>query len=265
MYRTERGAAMLQAHRGVSTDCPENTMAAFRAAVAQGYEIIELDPTVTADGRFVILHDKTVNRTGRKSDGTALAAQLCASDASLEELLGLDFGLWFDESFSGERIPTLREVLAFSKETGITLKLDNKLQGFSREGLGAFFDEVEAYSNLSLIGFTCSDIEFLRRVAARFPGVAIHYDGPVDRERLDAVRAALRDNPLTVWLRYDNKLTAWCKNPAADTRLCALAKEYGRIGLWLLSEEEEAKAAIDLFGADVIETTGAIKPRDPAE
>ena len=48
----------LQAHRGVSTDAPENTMAAFREAVRQGYEIIEFDPKFTKDNICVVLHDK---------------------------------------------------------------------------------------------------------------------------------------------------------------------------------------------------------------
>ena len=47
----------LQAHRGVSTDCPENTMAAFREAVSQGYDVIEFDPKFTRDGEIVVLHD----------------------------------------------------------------------------------------------------------------------------------------------------------------------------------------------------------------
>ena len=42
MYRNTN--CKLQAHRGVSTDAPENTMAAFRMAVEQGYDIIEFDP-----------------------------------------------------------------------------------------------------------------------------------------------------------------------------------------------------------------------------
>ena len=41
----------LQAHRGVSSDCPENTMAAFRCAALQGYDVIELDPDYTKDGK----------------------------------------------------------------------------------------------------------------------------------------------------------------------------------------------------------------------
>ena len=47
MYKNTK--CKLQAHRGVSTDAPENTMAAFRLAVEQGYDIIEFDPKCTKD------------------------------------------------------------------------------------------------------------------------------------------------------------------------------------------------------------------------
>ena len=56
---------LLQAHCGVSTEYPENVMAAFRAAC----DLIELDPTFTKDGACVAPHDRTVNRTGRRAAG----------------------------------------------------------------------------------------------------------------------------------------------------------------------------------------------------
>ena len=47
----------LQAHRGVRSEYPENTIATFKASVDEGYDIIELDPKYTKDGKFVFLHD----------------------------------------------------------------------------------------------------------------------------------------------------------------------------------------------------------------
>ena len=55
----------LQAHRGVAAEYPENTMPAFIKAYEQGYDIIEFDPKMTADHIPVVLHDRTLNRTGR--------------------------------------------------------------------------------------------------------------------------------------------------------------------------------------------------------
>ena len=70
----------LQAHKGVCTDYPENTMSAFRASVCQNYDIIELDLDITKDKKIVVLHDDTINRTGRNSDGTPIEREINIKD-----------------------------------------------------------------------------------------------------------------------------------------------------------------------------------------
>ena len=57
------------AHRGASLYAPENTLAAFRLAVEQGADAIELDAKLSADGHVVVIHDQTVDRT---TDGLSL-------------------------------------------------------------------------------------------------------------------------------------------------------------------------------------------------
>jgi len=52
-------------HRGASTVAPENTMAAFREAIAVGADGIEFDVRLTRDGVPVVIHDSTLRRTAR--------------------------------------------------------------------------------------------------------------------------------------------------------------------------------------------------------
>ena len=99
-----------QAHRGVSTENPENTMPAFRAAVGQGYDVIELDVDVTKDGKFILLHDSELNRTARKPDGSELAESVRISDITYEQACEYDYGSWFAKKFKGTKIPLLEEV-----------------------------------------------------------------------------------------------------------------------------------------------------------
>ena len=87
--------AKLQAHRGVSSDYPENTMAAFRASVAEGYDYIEFDPKYTSDGEIVILHDHTLDRTARKADGSRVEKGTDIRKVTLAEARSYDYGLWF--------------------------------------------------------------------------------------------------------------------------------------------------------------------------
>ena len=94
---------LVLAHRGASADAPENTLAAFREAVAQGADGVELDVWRCASGEVVVHHDADARRTA--------GSPLRVTDATLAELRRLDVGAWKGEQFRGERVPTLSEVL----------------------------------------------------------------------------------------------------------------------------------------------------------
>ena len=97
----------IMAHRGSSSAAPENTMAAFRQAIADGADWIELDVQETADGEVVVLHD---------SDFMKLAGnKLKIWDATMDDLKNIDVGSRFAPQFKEERVPTLGEVLDESK------------------------------------------------------------------------------------------------------------------------------------------------------
>jgi glycerophosphoryl diester phosphodiesterase len=100
-----KSTPMIVAHRGSSHMAPENTLSAFNLAWEENADAIEGDFYLSSDGEIVCLHDKTTTRT---SPGSSLKV----SEATLAQLRELDFGAWKEERYSGERIPTLREVLA---------------------------------------------------------------------------------------------------------------------------------------------------------
>lgn len=98
-----RKKPLVIAHRGCAAHCPENSLAAFRAALAAGADMVEFDVGLSADLRPVILHDATLDRT---TDGRGPVAA-----RTLAELRDLDAGAWFAPEFAGERIPLLEEAL----------------------------------------------------------------------------------------------------------------------------------------------------------
>ena len=107
------------AHRGFSEKYPENTMAAFRAAIEAGADEIETDVRMTADGELVLIHDDNVSRT---TDGTGKVCEM-----TLAELKKLDAGVKKGKEFAGARIPTLRELLELCKEhPALTLDIELK-------------------------------------------------------------------------------------------------------------------------------------------
>jgi len=106
------------AHRGASGYAPENTMAAFVKAAQLGANAIETDVQMTRDGQLVLIHDETLRRTAGV-DGWV-------KDCTLAELKELDFGAWYDESYRGERVPTLEELLVFAREHDLYLNVELK-------------------------------------------------------------------------------------------------------------------------------------------
>lgn len=115
------GARLLViAHRGASAVAPENTLAAFRAAVAAGADYVELDTRESADGTFYCLHDETVDRT--TNAGALLGGQeIPVCRLADEQLDALDAGAWFDAEHAGERIPRLAKALAVIQVRARTL------------------------------------------------------------------------------------------------------------------------------------------------
>ncbi len=93
----------LIAHRGLSSQAPENTFASFEASIINNFNIIEFDVQLTKDKTPVIIHDYSVNRTTNGSGEI--------KDINLKELLKLDAGSWFNKKFEDEKIPILEDVL----------------------------------------------------------------------------------------------------------------------------------------------------------
>lgn len=103
-------------HRGYSARLPENTMPAFAAAIEAGADGIELDVTLTSDGKLVVIHDAALDRT---TDGHGPA-----SAKTLAELKALDAGSWLAPEHAGTRLPTLDEVLdAFGGKTLVNIEI----------------------------------------------------------------------------------------------------------------------------------------------
>ena len=246
----------LQAHRGVCTEYPENTMAAFLGAICQDYKIIELDPNVTADGKFVILHDNTINRTARRPDGSVVRENRKVTEMTYEEVAGYDYGVWFSPKFKGEKIPLLEEVLQVAGENGVLLKIDNKIWDFPQVFMDSFWQLLR--NAKTAIGITCNDLKTAEIAVRELPDAEIHYDGEVTEDNLKAL-CRLSDR-ITVWIPFQSKETSWVQVPFATEDLCRLVKQYAKLGIWIISRYEDFDEVMVRFEPDVVETPGQIKP-----
>ncbi len=108
------------AHRGNSSQAPENTLVAFRSAVDAGADLVELDYHHSSDNAPVVLHDEALDRT---TDAVAVFGRrdIPVASKSLATLKCLDAGSWFGPRFRGERLATLSEALDVIQQGAVTL------------------------------------------------------------------------------------------------------------------------------------------------
>lgn len=105
-------------HRGYNTIAPENTLPAFRLSAKMGFGIVETDVRLTSDGKFVCIHDATVNRTSNGSGNVA--------DMTLDQIKALDFGSWKSAEYAGTKIPTYEEFLVCCRNLGLKVYVEIK-------------------------------------------------------------------------------------------------------------------------------------------
>ena len=118
-------APLIIGHRGASAIAPENTMAAFREAIAAGADGIEFDVRLTRDGVPVVIHDSTLHRTAGSPQRIA--------DLTWAELKSIKVGSWFARkknlppgSFGNETVPSLRELFTLFQSNDLVLCLEMK-------------------------------------------------------------------------------------------------------------------------------------------
>ena len=106
----ETNARIVVAHRGASSEAPENTLPAFERAVACGDDALEMDVHVTADGVPVVIHDATLDRTTSGSGSVAALTLAQVREADAGARFTPDGSSWPFRG-RGVQVPTLVEVL----------------------------------------------------------------------------------------------------------------------------------------------------------
>ncbi len=127
------------AHRGASGYRPEHTRDAFRLAIEQGADAIEIDVVASKDGELVVRHEPELSGTTDVAARPEFAARRAAKDVDGRTLRG-----WFAEDFTWtelstlrarERLPRLRPAgAAFDGRDGL-LRLSDALGLTARAGI----------------------------------------------------------------------------------------------------------------------------------
>ncbi len=166
----------LIAHRGLSSIAPENTIPAYIAAAEAGFKTVECDIEWTKDNVPVLLHDDTINRTARKSNGWKFIFPKKCSKCSFKELQKYDFGIWKNKEYKGTKIPTFNEILTCCKDYGLNLYVDLKEStDFNREKAQILIDKVKEAGLENNITWISFENDYLKIINDIMPEARIGY------------------------------------------------------------------------------------------
>jgi glycerophosphoryl diester phosphodiesterase len=228
----DEGRPLLGGHRGNPAEHPENTMRSFRSAIALGCDLIECDVHLSSDGRLVVIHDHSLDRT---TNGSGLV-----HDHTAAELRKLDAG-------DGERIPLLQEVIELAiGKVGLVIELKNlpPLYPGLEEKLINMLRQLGAIQECAVVSFNHVAIHELRQVEAslqlgilegarplhpakmlRETGADVYspHWGASDPEVVKEVHAA--GGAVAVWPVDDEAAVAWCRYARPDSIFTNRPKE----------------------------------------
>lgn len=202
---------LVVAHRGASADAPENTLAAFSAAIDAGADGLEFDVQLARDGVPVVIHDTDLRRTAGVDKRVA--------DLTSAQLGRTDVGSWFAPGFADETVPTLEQALHLLGDFHglIYIELKCELHNFKplAAAVGDVIRESPLLAQIIVKSFRLAAVPELRRL---LPGVQT---------------AALFEPSITTILRRREYIIAMAREfgatqlslhySLATPKLCALA------------------------------------------
>ncbi len=229
------------AHRGGSLELPENSMAAFAAAVELGFSYLETDARLTKDGHLVVLHDKVIDRV---TDRRGAIAELTLEEVRRARLLGPD------GEPSDERIPLLEDVFSVWPDAKINvdakdnrsveplIELIRRTRSVDRVCVGAFSDKRLAAMRTALGAGLCTVL------------------GPSDAARLRAasygvpflpITGAVAQLPVSYKVPANVPVGGGVRIPVIDRRLLAAARRRDiPVHVWTIDDATEMHRLLDL-------------------
>lgn len=250
------------AHRGARSLAPENTLAAARKALAAGADMWELDVAMSADGELFVVHDDTLERTSDAAEVFSQRAPWSNHTFTLAEIRSLDFGSWFVErdpfkqieagqvtpgeqaAYRGERAPTLREALEFTRDNDWRVNMELKdltgLPGDATvvERAVALVKELGMVERVLISSFNHS---YLVRVKAAEPAIAT---------------GALVEEPVSDPVALVRQLGAQAYHPrltAIHSEAIRLVRQEGiDVNVWTINDEPVMRALITARASGII-------------
>jgi glycerophosphoryl diester phosphodiesterase len=231
---------LVAAHRGGALLWPENSLTAFRGAVALGADFLETDLHLTADDEVVVIHDPTLDRT-TTGTGRVRAARL--ADLGTVRLRARDGAV------TPDLVPTLGQFL--DVVGGARLLLEIKVDADRRRYPGIeerVLAPVRARGladRTVVMAFEPETVRRLRALDPAIPTALLVSKSRVDREAVPA-REAVR------WAREVGATHLGIDHRVLDAGVLEAARAAGvTVAVWTVNEDPDLRRVI-AAGADVV-------------
>lgn len=168
------------AHRGFAGIAPENTLISFQKALEHKPDAVECDVHLSADGRLMVIHDETLERT---TNGKGKVGEM-----TFTELRKLDAGSWYSKKYQGEKIPSLEELIDLVKgKTGLCVELKGKGTASKTVELIEKFNIID---KCSLFSFMPEEILLAKQLNPAISTLLLRYFDPKKPETLKPLEVA---------------------------------------------------------------------------
>ena len=235
---------ILFAHRGLSSEAPENTFAAFKLALERGIPALELDVHLTADGQVVVIHDHETRRVGSGVDRAI-------EKSNWKDLSGIDVGLWKGERWKDERIPLLADLL---DALGVSAHWDIELKNHDQRDYGleaAVSKVIGASRHGAALAERCAISSFNPWAIARFRALDGSIPVGIIWHNHGEMPAFLRHGEGR-WIGHADFLKPSRKLVRASSSWRWRALEGFEFLVWTVDEAAEAHRLVDLHASGII-------------
>jgi len=220
------------AHRGNSSEFPENTVSAFQSGINVGADWIELDILRTKDGKLVVIHDPTTKRVGDRN--------LVVAKSAYEELAKVDVATDFRRR-SGktiaecppQKIPLLKDVLRLvMKQSRTRVSIQPKMNCVA-DAVAL----IKAMKAERWVGFNDGNLQYMAEVKRLAPKVTVFWDRGKDTNIDEDIRIANKHGFEALVLHYEGV------TPKKVKKIKAAGIE---IGAWTVNDRATMKRLLEV-------------------
>ena len=194
-----RGGLEMIAHRGsFFLGMPENSIPAFRTARELGYKYIECDVLPTSDGKYVIMHDASINRTCKTSAYGTISGTVNV-DSKTFDYLRSNYVLASDNPKYRQPIPSLQEYLIACRGSDSIAMIELKSDSFTDSQLAEIYGICINYLGKGKFCFNSSKYAKLDYMRALDADIELFYETNAIINTTSTVDGSSRNNPHNVW------------------------------------------------------------------